>query len=260
MNVCAIRQIRVPPELLPSMLELIEPIIDFGPLLAFQDPEALSYLLEAAEMEAVSSQRQAYAGLLSAEMAVLHGVDPAQVRRLLRILEQAHLMNPESTALLGSAFALLDLPEADRPPAKDLISQARIIDLLPDEPPPVVIGDGGTVRRPVPKIGRNAPCPFGSGKKYKKCCMGKDQQRIRDASSHEGLTRSAWRLLKDRATRFRNAGGAHAHGPAKSDHRCPCLPAAFHAPHGNFTEPFAFRALPSPRVGYRPRALPAYVM
>ena len=26
---------------------------------------------------------------------------------------------------------------------------------------------------PAPKIGRNEPCPCGSGKKYKKCCMGK---------------------------------------------------------------------------------------
>ncbi|WP_413911444.1 YecA family protein [Desulfobacula sp.] len=26
------------------------------------------------------------------------------------------------------------------------------------------------------KIGRNAPCPCGSGKKYKKCCLDKDQQ------------------------------------------------------------------------------------
>ncbi len=26
-----------------------------------------------------------------------------------------------------------------------------------------------------PKIGRNAPCPCGSGKKYKKCCMQKDE-------------------------------------------------------------------------------------
>jgi len=26
------------------------------------------------------------------------------------------------------------------------------------------------------KIGRNAPCPCGSGKKYKKCCLAKDQQ------------------------------------------------------------------------------------
>jgi len=33
-----------------------------------------------------------------------------------------------------------------------------------------------TVRRNAPKIGRNAPCPCGSGKKYKKCCMDKDRQ------------------------------------------------------------------------------------
>lgn len=25
-----------------------------------------------------------------------------------------------------------------------------------------------------PKVGRNDPCPCGSGKKYKKCCMEKD--------------------------------------------------------------------------------------
>ena len=25
-------------------------------------------------------------------------------------------------------------------------------------------------RKSVPKVGRNAPCPCGSGKKYKKCC------------------------------------------------------------------------------------------
>ncbi len=29
------------------------------------------------------------------------------------------------------------------------------------------------------KIGRNAPCPCGSGKKYKKCCLDKDQQTAR---------------------------------------------------------------------------------
>jgi len=28
----------------------------------------------------------------------------------------------------------------------------------------------GTVRNPNPKVGRNDPCPCGSGKKYKKCC------------------------------------------------------------------------------------------
>jgi preprotein translocase subunit SecA len=30
--------------------------------------------------------------------------------------------------------------------------------------------DGGTVKRDGDKIGRNTPCPCGSGQKYKKCC------------------------------------------------------------------------------------------
>jgi hypothetical protein len=32
------------------------------------------------------------------------------------------------------------------------------------------------LERATPKIGRNDPCPCGSGKKYKKCCMKKDEQ------------------------------------------------------------------------------------
>ncbi len=31
-----------------------------------------------------------------------------------------------------------------------------------------------TYRRPNPKVGRNDPCPCGSGKKYKKCCGSKE--------------------------------------------------------------------------------------
>ncbi len=30
-----------------------------------------------------------------------------------------------------------------------------------------------TIKRTTPKVGRNAPCPCGSGKKYKKCCLNK---------------------------------------------------------------------------------------
>jgi uncharacterized protein YecA (UPF0149 family) len=30
-------------------------------------------------------------------------------------------------------------------------------------------------RRPAPKIGRNQACPCGSGKKHKRCCLGKPQ-------------------------------------------------------------------------------------
>jgi SEC-C motif-containing protein len=36
-----------------------------------------------------------------------------------------------------------------------------------------VDGEGQTpLRRDQPKVGRNEPCPCGSGKKYKKCCGG----------------------------------------------------------------------------------------
>ena len=38
-----------------------------------------------------------------------------------------------------------------------------------------------TFRREQPKAGRNDPCPCGSGKKYKKCCMAKEQA---EASMH----------------------------------------------------------------------------
>ena len=31
--------------------------------------------------------------------------------------------------------------------------------------------DSMTIAHEGPKIGRNEPCPCGSGKKYKKCCM-----------------------------------------------------------------------------------------
>jgi hypothetical protein len=33
------------------------------------------------------------------------------------------------------------------------------------------VSPGGTYRRETPKVGRNEPCPCGSGKKYKKCCL-----------------------------------------------------------------------------------------
>jgi preprotein translocase subunit SecA len=38
-------------------------------------------------------------------------------------------------------------------------------------------GKGVTVRREGKKVGRNDPCPCGSGKKYKKCCLPKEKAR-----------------------------------------------------------------------------------
>ena len=40
------------------------------------------------------------------------------------------------------------------------------------------------------KIGRNAPCPCGSGRKYKKCCLDKDQRTQRMDSDPSGFIQS----------------------------------------------------------------------
>jgi len=45
-----------------------------------------------------------------------------------------------------------------------------------DGPSPDASPKGVTVRREAPKVGRNEPCPCGSGKKYKHCCWDKDHR------------------------------------------------------------------------------------
>jgi hypothetical protein len=51
-----------------------------------------------------------------------------------------------------------------------------------------------TRRRAVVRVGRNEPCPCGSGKKYKRCCMARDEERLRDSSDIAGVTRAELRL------------------------------------------------------------------
>jgi hypothetical protein len=74
--------------------------------------------------------------------------------------------------------------------AERSIEQARspIMSALPETP--VYGGEGGTVRRAVPRIGRNDACHCGSGRKYKHCHYEKDRERLQHSSEVAGLTRS----------------------------------------------------------------------
>ena len=47
-------------------------------------------------------------------------------------------------------------------------------------------GKGVELRRDMPKVGRNDPCPCGSGKKYKHCHMKEDMARNNTASNGQG--------------------------------------------------------------------------
>jgi hypothetical protein len=188
-NLCSVNGVRLEPDLAAKVIGVIEPITDFGPLFRVQDKAAITPLLEAAQNEELSVERKIYAALIAAEMSVIHKVDPQPTLRVLHILEHDCSMNPLLEEMLAGALYLLETSEADVDP-ENLFSQIDIMDLLPQQRPPVVIGGGQTVRRPIPKIGRNEPCPCGSGKKYKKCCLDKEPELLRDASPYAGLTMS----------------------------------------------------------------------
>ncbi len=94
----------------------------------------------------------------------------------------------EALALLTATFGLLrdeDVPEdlRDSSPFRDVPADRRehmrreALEMLPS----IVHALHGHLldvndahyARSVPKVGRNEPCPCGSGAKYKKCCLGK---------------------------------------------------------------------------------------
>ena len=67
--------------------------------------------------------------------------------------------------------------EAERPkqleaihPAADAVAQAMEADQEAEAAAASSSATQGTYRRETPKVGRNDPCPCGSGKKYKQCC------------------------------------------------------------------------------------------
>lgn len=53
------------------------------------------------------------------------------------------------------------------------------------------------------KIGRNAPCPCGSGKKYKKCCLSKS---VGDRANHQTGERFSGRLLVSKNGQWQETG------------------------------------------------------
>jgi len=86
--------------------------------------------------------------------------------------KNAALFLPRGTEWVDVAFEIMDKP---------------LLNLLGERWD--LVGEGGTtIRRPSRKVGRNEPCPCGSGLKYKHCCIDKDRERSVLASGKTGLT------------------------------------------------------------------------
>ena len=88
---------------------------------------------------------------------------PGVVTELVTLLMETAEDDPELQAALGALF-IVTVGTAK--------AYERAHGLAGDEIPKSSIGEAIEARtgRPLPKVGRNEPCPCGSGRKFKKCC------------------------------------------------------------------------------------------
>ena len=193
MCVCGINSVKLNPRVLARVLKVVEPMIDFCFPYRVQGLEAIEPLLEVVQAEDISWERQAYGAAIAAELAAQQAGHQQVVRHALLKLSQK-IRAFEANFVIDQSLALLD-GKIKNPSHNLWVTQQEVLNSLPEEKPPVVIGGDYTIRRPIPKIGRNAPCHCGSGKKYKKCCYEKDQQLLRDASPYEGITMTQFRSM-----------------------------------------------------------------
>lgn len=127
---------------------------------------------------------------------------PPELRRALRVTSRSGEISEELAPLLAEAVlvtgdadarALTRAWEDGEDQQQSWLAATReeaarpLLEALPAEPPPKVTA-GFTLRRSVEKVGRNDPCPCGSGKKFKKCCEAKAAAREEDPSPVEGAT------------------------------------------------------------------------
>ena len=127
------------------------------------------------------------------------------------------LADPELFRLIAGlpAGGMLPMVSAWTEPFLDFVRRPILWGLEEED----AIGPPTTRRRAVDRIGRNEPCPCGSGKKYKRCCWTKDQERLQDSSDVAGVTRAELRqnleeyLTRDRVLSLR------AHELARLDAR-----------------------------------------
>lgn len=107
-------------------------------------------------------------GLTAVLKEIESGYDESVVCLEEEVLPAAELLGVE----LPEADAWRERAEQERARLDRLDLTAPAFDALPDEDDLDLLADFPTTpyRRPHPKIGRNAPCPCGSGRKFKRCC------------------------------------------------------------------------------------------
>lgn len=188
LNVFAYCGFVLDPEVLVQSCMVTAEISSIAYIFAHQDARAIPYLCQMARSEEISAQVKILYGRFATELTLRYGGDHDKVRRLLQYLSEVSYLE-EAKILVFETLAMLDSQELN-PGLFPILTDRDIKDYLPERPPPKVISSGGTLRRPVAKIGRNDPCHCGSGKKYKRCCSSKDEELLADASEYAGITQT----------------------------------------------------------------------
>jgi preprotein translocase subunit SecA len=86
------------------------------------------------------------------------------------IFRMEEAVQDNSDAVLAQAQMRHDAATRPLPPENTIRAQQD--DAIANSQQPA--GKSQPVRNKEPRVGRNDPCPCGSGKKYKQCCMKKD--------------------------------------------------------------------------------------
>ena len=192
LQTCAFNKVKLDPDLLCQSIGVCDGMSDSAPCFAIQEATAIPPLLAMAAFEELSWDRQAYCVVLAAELSVKFNLDHTLVMKILRKIDRKAL-GAESRMLVASSMAMLQMHSEGldlKRPYTPFWTNIKLEEILPERPPHAVVGGTYTVRRAVPKLGRNEPCHCGSGKKYKKCCLAVDQELLSDASEYAGKTRS----------------------------------------------------------------------
>ena len=170
---------------LTSILPLANDVQGLPLLIHLTRNDGETALLDTVESETMSWERTALVLLFLADNCQEN--PPGRLLTAMRTLARQPL-GPEAGTLLGLAARLINDPDVNKVAARhlkmmsflgekslkhqlDIVRQPSINDL--PERDPVAVIEGRTVVREGVKVGRNEPCPCGSGKKYKKCCLGK---------------------------------------------------------------------------------------
>ena len=98
--------------------------------------------------------------------------------------------------------------------------------------------------RTTPIVGRNEPCPCGSGRKYKQCCLDKDETKARQARAKAAEKEAK---AAEKAGKGAEKKGASGPAPDKTAPPRPTKPQTLQPWKKAATNTHAFQRMTTPR-------------